>query len=59
MPIHHGYDRNGPYYRWGYGKKYYYNPNNELSKRFAFEQAYRHTRATYSRGWRSPGYSNY
>lgn len=46
MPVERGRDSNGPYYRWGeHGKKYYYEPNNERSRKIAEEKAARQGRA--------------
>lgn len=52
MPVHPGQDQYGMFFQWGGLKKYYYDPNNEDSKRAAFEAATRQGRAVYSSGWR-------
>lgn len=53
MPVHRGIDSNGPYYQWGnHGKKYYYIPNNVLSRNKAFIAAQAQGRAAYANGYR-------
>ena len=51
MPVQHGKDDNGTFYRWGRaGKKYYYKANNAESRRQARQKAERQGRAIRSGG---------
>jgi len=60
MPVQQGRDQNGSYFQWGYhGKKYYYDPRDEVSRREAHESAVRQAYAAYAKGWQSPrGYKS-
>jgi hypothetical protein len=41
MPINRGIDSNGPFYRWGFQKKYYYIINDPISRNKAKRKAIR------------------
>lgn len=51
MPINRGVDGNGPYYRWGTRKKYYYKSGDSVSRKRAYDLAVRQAQAIYSRGY--------
>lgn len=56
MPIRQGYEqhrgRRMGYYQWGAsGKKYYYTPGNEQSRKRARTRAERQRRAVYASGY--------
>lgn len=51
MPTHKGSDANGPYWQWGYRKKYYYKEGDSESEKIAYEKAERQGRAIHARGW--------
>lgn len=51
MPSKAGKDSIGSYYRWGKsGKKYYYDPNNPISKKRAKAKADKQGKAIYASG---------
>lgn len=53
MPVHQGRDSIGPYYQWGdHGKKYYYKPNDEKSRKDAQAKAAKQGRAAYASGYK-------
>lgn len=52
MPIKRGKDSIGPYYQWGNAKKYYYIPNNRVSRENAYDKARRQAVAIYSSGYK-------
>ena len=57
MPVHQGYEvRDGKrwgYYQWGdHGKRYYYTPGNESSRRAAKSKAEKQGRAAHASGYR-------
>jgi hypothetical protein len=41
MPVHRGKDKNGSYYQWGSQKRYYYTPNDPVSRKSAKAKAHR------------------
>lgn len=56
MPIQQGYERRDGkrwgWYRWGaHGKKYYYTPGNEQSRKRAKSQAEQQRQAAYASGY--------
>jgi len=55
MPIKQGYTtKNGKrmgYYQWGDGKKYYYTPGNDASRRAAKSKARKQQQAAYANGY--------
>ena len=49
MPIYDRNDEKGDYFQWGdRGKKYYYEANNEKSKKIARRKAWKQSRAIFS-----------
>lgn len=53
MPIHTGQDKNGKFYQWGKtGKKYYFKPGDEASRKRARGKAEAQQTAIYSSGWK-------
>lgn len=53
MPIHTGQDKNGNFYQWGKtGKKYYFKPGDEASRKRARGKAEAQQTAIYSSGWK-------
>ena len=49
MPIRNRKDEKGDYFQWGdHGKKYYYEANNEKSKKIARRKAWKQSRAIFS-----------
>ena len=57
MPIHQGYTtKNGKrkgYFQWGKsGKKYYYTPGSESSRRAAKKRARKQSKAAYASGYK-------
>jgi hypothetical protein len=40
MPVHRGKDIHGSFYQWGSQKKYYYIPNDQLSRKRAKQLAH-------------------
>lgn len=56
MPIHRGYERHRGermgYYQWGdAGKRYYYTPGNETSRKHAKAKAERQQTAAHASGY--------
>jgi hypothetical protein len=53
MPVIRGIEKGKPYYRWGgHGKKYFYTPNNERSRKLAQDKAKKQGIAAHANGWR-------
>jgi len=52
MPVVHGRDKYGVFYRWGHQKKYYYTPNNKKSREKAKEKAKKQGIAIHASGWK-------
>lgn len=53
MPIHIGTDTTGKFFQWGKtGKKYYFDPDNESSRKRALGKAKKQQTAIYSAGWK-------
>ena len=53
MPIHSGKDKQGNFYRWGTtGKKFYFDPESEISKGRALSGAKKQEAAIYAFGYR-------
>ena len=52
MPVHRGFDSNGPFYQWGtQGKKYYYKSGSKTSRELAKKKAKKQAVAIYASGW--------
>lgn len=57
MPIHTGQDKNGNFYQWGKtGKKYYFKPGDEASRKRARGKAEAQQTAIYSSGWKGDSF---
>jgi len=53
MPVEIGYDKDGPFYRWGKsGRRYHYTPGNKASRKRAKAKAEQQGKAIRASGWR-------